>query len=161
MPFTPFHLGAGAALKAVGGRHFSFMVFGGSQILMDIEPLVGILRGSSILHGYSHTLAGASLIGLVAALTGKPVSAFVLRALAIPHYPLTWSASFCAAFCGTFTHIALDAIMHGDMRPWWPLASGNDLLHAVTLGKLHLLCVGLGLSGGLVVAIRTHTHGRA
>jgi len=43
MPFTPIHLGPGAAFKAIGGRHSSFMVFGGSQLLMDIEPLVGII----------------------------------------------------------------------------------------------------------------------
>ena len=49
MPFTPFHLGPGAVFKAIGGRHFSFMVFGGAQVLMDIEPLVGILRGSVVL----------------------------------------------------------------------------------------------------------------
>lgn len=36
MPFTPIHLGPGAACKAIGGRHFSFMVFGGAQVLMDI-----------------------------------------------------------------------------------------------------------------------------
>ncbi len=56
MPFTPFHLGAGAALKAIGGRHFSFMVFGGSQVLMDIEPLIGLVQGWDVLHGYTHTL---------------------------------------------------------------------------------------------------------
>ena len=27
MPFTPFHLGPGAAFKAIGGKHFSFMVW--------------------------------------------------------------------------------------------------------------------------------------
>ena len=66
MPFTPFHLGPGAAFKAIGGKHFSFMVFGGTQVLMDIEPLVAILRGSPVLHGVTHTILGALVIGLVA-----------------------------------------------------------------------------------------------
>lgn len=79
MPFTPFHLGPGALFKATGGRHFSFMVFGGAQVMMDIEPLIGLLQNKSILHGYTHTLAGALLIGLAAALIGKPVSGWVLR----------------------------------------------------------------------------------
>ena len=48
MPFTPIHLGPGAALKAIGGRHFSFMVFGGSQVLMDIEPLSSERGGPSM-----------------------------------------------------------------------------------------------------------------
>ena len=46
MPFTPFHMGAGLALKAVAGRHFSVLTFGIAQVAMDIEPLVGMLRDS-------------------------------------------------------------------------------------------------------------------
>ena len=45
MPFTPFHPGAGAVFKATGGRHFSFMVFGGTQVLMDLEPAYMLLTG--------------------------------------------------------------------------------------------------------------------
>ena len=73
MPFTPFHLGPGAAFKTVGGKHFSFLVFGGAQVLMDIEPLVGIVRGWPILHGVTHNLLGALIIGLVAGAIGRPV----------------------------------------------------------------------------------------
>ena len=89
MPFTPFHLGPGAAFKAIGGRHFSFMVFGGAQVLMDIEPLIGILTDQPILHGPTHTLLGAMVIGTLAGIAGRPISARVLSWLRIPHYPLT------------------------------------------------------------------------
>lgn len=54
------------------------MVFGGAQVLMDIEPLLGLIQNRLVLHGYTHTLAGALLIGLAAALTGRPISAFVI-----------------------------------------------------------------------------------
>jgi hypothetical protein len=155
MPFTPFHLGPGAALKAIGGRHFSFMVFGGAQVLMDIEPLVRIYRQSPILHGYTHTLAGALGIGIAATLTGKPISTFVLRRLQVPHYPLTWSAAAAGAFLGTFSHVVLDALMHADMQPWWPLSHENGLLGVVSMSTLHLGCVAAGVIGaaGGVVAI--------
>lgn len=79
MPFAPIHLGPGAAFKAIGGRHFSFMVFGGTQVLMDIEPLIGMLRGWDVLHGYTHTLLGALVIGTLAGLIGRPISAWGLR----------------------------------------------------------------------------------
>ena len=49
MPFAPLHLGPGAAFKAIGGKHFSFMVFGGAQVLMDIEPLIGIVQRWTVL----------------------------------------------------------------------------------------------------------------
>jgi membrane-bound metal-dependent hydrolase YbcI (DUF457 family) len=154
MPVTPFHLGPGAAFKAAGGRHFSFMVFGGSQVLMDIEPLVGIIQNKPILHGYSHTIVGALLIGLIAGLIGKPISAFVLKLLRIPHPPFTWIAAFSGAFIGTLSHVGFDAIMHGDMNPLAPLAQGNPLLGFISVSGLHLLCLALGLVGALVIAGR-------
>lgn len=161
MPFTPFHLGPGATFKAIGGRHFSFMVFGGSQVLMDIEPLIGILTGRPILHGYTHTLVGALIIGIVAALIGKPISAYALTLLRVPHYSFTWLAAFSGALVGTFSHIVLDAMMHGDMRPWWPFSNANGLLHIVSIEHLHLVCVALGVLGTLVVSGKVLLRGRA
>ena len=76
MPFTPIHLGPGLAFKAMGGRHFSFMVFGGAQVLMDLEPLIGILRDRDVLHGVTHTWLGALVIGSVAAVIGRPMCIF-------------------------------------------------------------------------------------
>lgn len=160
MPFTPFHLGPGAAFKAIGGRHFSFMVFGGAQVLMDIEPLIRILRGDFVLHGDSHTIAGALVIGFVAAAIGKPIGACVLAALRIPHYPMTWLAAFSGAMVGTFSHVVLDAVMHADMRPWWPLANGNGLLGTIQVDRLHVACGALGVLGLLGVAGRVLLRGR-
>lgn len=153
MPFTPLHLGPGLVLKAALGRRFSFMVFGGSQVLMDLEPLIGILRGWPVLHGYTHTLPGALAIGTVAGVVGRPVSEFALRLLRIGHPPFTWGASFLAAYLGTFSHVALDAIMHADMVPFWPLAGGNPWRSAISMEALHVACFALiGLGLGLVGA---------
>lgn len=160
MPFTPFHLGPGLAFKALGGRHFSFMVFAGAQVLMDIEPLIGILQHKPILHGYTHTLLGALIIGTFAGIVGKPISSFVLRLLAIPHRPYTWLASFAGAYIGTFSHILLDAIMHADMSPWWPIASGNQLLRIISVEQLHLACLVAGIIGCIVIAISRQSRMR-
>lgn len=154
MPFTPIHLGPGAAFRAIGGRHFSFMVFGGTQVLMDIEPLIGMLRGWDVLHGYTHTLLGALVIGTLAGLIGRPISAWVLRWRKIPHYPFSWTASFIGAYVGSFSHIGLDAIMHADMRPWWPLGASNGLLGLIGIEQLHMACLVAGLLGAVVIAIR-------
>ena len=160
MPITPLHLGPGAAFKAIGGRHFSFMVFGGAQVLMDLEPLIGLLRGSAVLHGYSHTLAGALVIGIVAALTGKPIGSFVLTRFRGAHFPIPWTAAISGAFIGPFSHIALDAVMHGDMRPWWPLSDANGLLFAVSIERLHLICLVLGAIGIVAIAGRALLRGK-
>ena len=154
MPFTPIHLGPGLAFKALGGRHFSFMIFGGAQVLMDIEPLLGILQDKDVLHGYSHTLLGALVIGTIAGIVGRPISSFVLRRLAIPHQPFTWLASFAGAYVGAFPHVLLDAIMHADMSPWWPVASGKQLLDVISIDQLHIACLVAGIVGAIGVAVR-------
>lgn len=154
MPFTPFHLGPALAFKAMAGRHFSFMVFGGAQVLMDIEPLIGILQDKPVLHGITHTLAGALAIGLLAALTGKPVSEWVLRLFRAGDTAISWRASFTGALAGTFSHILFDAVMHADMQPWWPFSRHNGLLHIINIGNLHWVCLGLGVAGGIALALR-------
>lgn len=150
MPFTPFHLGPGALFKGVGGDRFSFMVFGGSQVLMDIEPGYRMIVQDSIIHGPSHTLAGAAVIGLIATLSGKPISEFVLRLLRYARPTMSWSAAATGALAGTFSHIFFDAIMHSDMMPWAPLSDSNRILGLISVGSLHIMCVFLGVIGAVL-----------
>ncbi len=78
MPFTPFHMGAALLLKPVARERFSVLVFGVSQVLIDIEPLARIIRGDTILHGFTHTLCGALAIGAAAAVIARvPVNAWL------------------------------------------------------------------------------------
>ena len=147
MPFTPFHLGPGALFKAIGGTRFSFMVFGGTQVLMDLEPAYRIWQNASVLHGPTHTLAGALVIGTLGTLSGKPVSEFVLRRSGIPHRPITWLASAMGGYVGAFSHVLFDALMHSDMRPFWPLSDANPLLDAIPLSALHWACAACGFVG--------------
>lgn len=79
MPFTPFHMGPGLAVKAESGRHFSLMVFGFSQVMIDIEPLVRIIRGDAMVHGFTHTYLGATLIAVLSVVVGRPVCQFFLN----------------------------------------------------------------------------------
>jgi hypothetical protein len=154
MPFTPFHLGPGALFKAAGERHFSFMIFGGSQVLMDVEPLVRMINRDAVVHGQSHTVAGAFAIGLVSAVLGRPVTEVVLRLARAQNPTLTWRVAFLSAFIGTYSHILLDAIMHKDMHPLWPFASGNPMLGSISVGMVYVLCVVAGLIGITIMLMR-------
>ena len=156
MPFTPIHLGAGLAAKALGQRQFSLMIFAGSQVLMDIEPLLGIIYGWPVLHGVTHTLGGALLIGTIAALIGKPISQWVLRYFRYDKWSMVWRNGFISAYIGTFSHIGLDAIMHSDMNPLLPIQYGNPWLITITVDQLHLLCLMLGIIGGLMMIIQKY-----
>lgn len=62
MPFTPIHMGPGILIKSLLQGSFSLMVFGWTQIVMDIQPLivlisVSILRKVCLYSG----LAGAAI----------------------------------------------------------------------------------------------------
>lgn len=155
MPFTPFHLGPGAALKVLGGRYFSFTVFGFSQVAMDIEVLVRIIRGDIILHGFGHTYLGATLIGIASILVGKPLCEYCLGIWNEAVGPeernrfhiqprISWLAAVIGAVIGVYSHVFLDSIMHAHMHPWAPFSDANPLLDVISAGNLYLLCIGLG-----------------
>jgi hypothetical protein len=55
-------MGAGLIAKPGFNRNFSVITFGVAQVAMDIEPGVGMLSGSEVLHGPTHTLLGAMFI---------------------------------------------------------------------------------------------------
>lgn len=165
MPFTPFHMGPGLAVKAVAGRRFSLMVFGFSQIAIDIEPLVRMIRGDATLHGFTHTYLGATMVGLASVIIGRPICRFFLARLrSDPCSPLlNWlcgekrislSSAIAGAFVGTYSHIFFDSIMHYDMRPLAPLSEANGLLQIITVENLHVVCVLGGVLGAaLMIAV--------
>lgn len=141
MPFTPYHMGPGLAAKAVAGPRLSLMVFGFSQVAMDIEPLVHIVRGDPVLHGFVHTYIGATLVALISVVVGR---------LWGPRH-IAWAAAAWGAFVGTYSHVFLDSIMHADMRPLAPFSNSNGLLQVVPTSTLHLACILSGVAGAFVL----------
>jgi len=162
VPFTPFHMGPGIAIKAVGGRRFSLMIFGFSQVAIDIEPLVHIIRGDGVVHGFMHTYLGATLVALVSLFIGRPICQWLLSYWPVdPSMPflnwlrgaglISWPAATLAAFVGTYSHVFLDSIMHADLRPFAPLSEANPMLHIIPVYLLHLLCIASGIVGAVAL----------
>ena len=107
MPFTPLHMGPGLAVMAVMQRKFSLLVFGWSQVVIDLQPLLAMTTGRVELHGFSHTLLGATLIGLLCGLSGKHLAEWGLRLLREPrHLPMRWRVwgSRCSPFMARRRH---------------------------------------------------------
>ena len=130
------------------------MVFGGSQVLMDLEPGYRMLTGDTLLHGPTHTLAGALLIGIAATSIGKPISEFALRLLRFSQTEISWTAAALGAFAGTFSHVFLDGIMHSDMLPFLPFSESNSILGLISSYWLHTTCLLLGIAGVLILLVR-------
>ncbi len=168
MPFTPFHMGPGLLLKALLQGYFSLVVFGWAQFLMDLQPLFALLTGYGQLHGFSHTYAGATLIAVIAAWSGRWVyrlvqtfadrdfTDFQKRLFDVPA-SMTRGVLLASAFIGTFSHVVLDSIMHADMAPFFPLDIDNRLLLIMSIETLHAVCIALGLAGAAIYfALRLH-----
>ena len=150
MPFTPFHMGPGIVVKTALQSSFSLMVFGWSQVAIDIQPLVVLLTGKGELHGFSHTFLGATLIGLFCSLTGKHLGEFGLRVIRKPKYlPISWKVSFASAFIGTYSHIIIDSIMHSDVFPLSPFSAASPLHGIINIKALHVWCMVSAVIGGL------------
>jgi hypothetical protein len=161
MPVTPLHMGPGALVKAVAGRHFSLTMFGLGQVVIDLEPLVGILRGDAVLHGYTHTYPGATLIAAVCAVAGRPFCQWLLdrwwpvSELRFVHWLrgaklISWPAAISGAFVGTYSHVFLDSIMHGDVAPFRPFSEANAMQLVISIEALHLWCL---ISGALALIL--------
>ena len=154
MPFTPFHMGPGILIKAVLQGSFSLMVFGWSQVIMDIQPLVIILTGEGHLHGFSHTFLGATLIALFSAMSGKYLSEYGLGVIGVSKQQnpinISWPVAILSAFVGALSHVFLDALMHADLQPYYPFSTDNGLLDLISVEALHNLCLYTAVVGAVL-----------
>jgi hypothetical protein len=164
MPFTPFHFGPGAAIKAAIPRHFSFTVFCFAQVVTDCETAYYMVQRVYPWHRFCHTYVGATLVGLFSVLVGCPVCQLTLqlwsawraapfrrcfpRATVIPY-----RSAAAGAFIGTYSHVLLDSIVHDDVRPFWPFTEANPFYGVVGSFTLHAACVILGLFGAIYIVI--------
>jgi hypothetical protein len=148
-------MGPGLLVKALLQGSFSLMVFGWAQIIMDIQPLAVLLTGEGRLHGFSHTYAGATLIGIGSALTGKYAAEFGLRIIGQVRYlPISWPVASTSAFIGSFSHVLIDSVMHADLQPFAPFMINNPFLGSLSIKALHTFCLYSGLLGaGLFFAV--------
>lgn len=157
MPFTPFHFGPGALLHSVAPRHVSFLAFCAANVAVDLEPLYKLQRARFPVHAYFHSYVGVTVVWCAA------VAAFWLlhRPGVARHLPnfldwkeLTLRPVAIGAALGAYTHIALDSLMHHDIKPLWPFSSRNVLLDAISLDTLHWACVGAGILGLAILGVR-------
>ena len=168
MPITPFHFGPAAAIKAAAPAQFSFTLFVFTNVVIDIEPLYFMATGDWPIHRFCHTYLGATVAAIVCFFIGRPVCSWALRLWnsRLDEAQARWLGvetriaavpALTGALIGGWSHVLLDSLMHPDMEPLAPFASGNAMLQWVTLGQLELFCVATGVLGAavlLVVALR-------
>lgn len=161
MPVTLFHMGPAVVAKAAARRYISLRVFALAQIAIDLESAVNLLLQAYPTHGHLHTFVGASFIGVLAAAVGRyafnalnpSVRLLLGNVTGMPAWfvaelqQISWSAALLSGIVGTTSHVALDAVIHPDVQPFWPWSGWNPLLAGDTFSLMHYACGGLGIVG--------------
>ena len=87
MPFTPYHIVAGASVKSVFPKYFSLSTFTLTNVLIDCEVLYFYFTTGFLSHKFFHTILGVTIVAIVCATLGKPICEFGLR---IGTKPFIW-----------------------------------------------------------------------
>ena len=94
MPFTPYHIVAGASVKSVFPKYFSFSTFTLTNVLIDCEALYYYFTTGVLSHKFFHTIFGVSIFAVVCATLGKPVCEFGFCIIKNYHkiQPINWNS---------------------------------------------------------------------
>jgi membrane-bound metal-dependent hydrolase YbcI (DUF457 family) len=171
MPFTPFHAGPGAAIKAFMPRRFSLTVFCFVQVITDCETAYYIVRAEYPLHRWFHTYLGGTFVAIFCVIVGRPICNFLLRmwerlSARLPNQKLptipriSFQAAVIGALLGSYTHVLLDSIVHPDVSPFRPFTMNNPFYGIASFSGVELLCVVAGLLGVLAIAFRLRKRDR-
>ena len=153
MPVTPFHFGPGLLLKSTG-LALSMWAFMAANVMIDVESGWHLLHHHYPVHRFCHTALGATLlIAPAAAVTWLTFAVLARWVATLPR--ATFAACLAGAALGAWTHVALDAVMHDDVRPLAPWSNANPLLDALSLLELQQLCLASGLLGLVLIGMRT------
>lgn len=151
MPLTPFHLGPALLLGYLFFRYLDVPTLLLVSVAIDVRVwlvILGILPGR--VHGPLHTFLGGTAFALAFA-----VIAYVLR----PRIPTPPRWGFlprrssrrivAGSLIGVSVHVLLDAPMHDDMRPFYPVEA-NPLLGVTSDLVLYAVCVVAGILGAVL-----------
>lgn len=136
-------MGLGLTAKAAAPAKFSLLMFGLSQVAMDIQPLVAMASGGAVeLHGLSHTIIGATVIGIAC----LPFRGLLGRLF---QQSINRRAAFVGALVGTYSHLLLDAVVHPDVSGnlFYPAQTESHLFGLLSWDGMTWLCVILAAIG--------------
>jgi membrane-bound metal-dependent hydrolase YbcI (DUF457 family) len=164
MPITPFHIIAAAPIKAIIPRHFSWSIFTLTNIFIDLEPITYFIITGTPSHKFFHSILGATFLGLICALffrklCGNYITKWNKNLHPIDHKWFGVKNSTISLFegitgglIGAWSHLALDSMMHPDIKPFWPFSFSNSLLLLMSPNSILYLCFGL-LSLGVIIFV--------
>lgn len=151
MPFTPFHFGPGVLFKSVEPRRMSLTAFMTAQVLIDVEPLVYLIRNERPVHRFFHSIPGslvvAATVAVILLMARRPLLRLVAVSVPALSQDLSAAAVAAGAAVGSVSHVLLDLLVHRDVRLFYPSGIGQAMGGRVGLGRVELACVVAGALG--------------
>jgi membrane-bound metal-dependent hydrolase YbcI (DUF457 family) len=136
-----------------------------ASVIVDVEPILVLsLALQYPLHGFLHSFLGGSIVALV-----LTVVMFRFRKLFSPIMSFfklkqKWSITSIsvASFIGIYLHLFLDAQMHQDMQPFFPLTMNPFLNQSSLSGLIPItFCVWCSFGAIMMYSIRLATFARS
>ncbi len=158
MPFTPFHLGPGLFLGLLLLRFIDFPTFLIANVIVDVEPFLVLMFDLDYpLHGFFHSFLGGTVVALFLALVMNRIRETVSPLLTL--FRLEQRSSLksilYASMSGVYLHILLDARMHWDIRPLYPLEANPFLIQTALPGLWEsMFCVWCFFGAAIVYVIK-------
>jgi len=143
MPYFPSHMGFGLMAKAIKPSRFSLVMFGATQALIDVQPLLHRINPEIFArHFPSHTIIGATVLMFVCVAFREPLGKLFKA-------KIDRSAAFYGAGIGVYSHLILDCVIHPDVSRivLWPLKIKSQLYARMSEFSLVILCLILGAVG--------------
>lgn len=142
MPFTPFHFGPAACISLPLKRWLDTPAFLLVNVAIDIEPLLVMVFSLNYpVHGYAHTLIGATIIGLLCGWLLYARRSYITRimnALRLDYQP-TLKQALMSGVLGGWFHIYLDSQLYPEIKPFFPLTY-NPFLGVIDDMRMYNFC---------------------
>jgi len=154
MPATPLHIGIPGLLSLYRPKRVDIVSGVLGSVLIDVDFFLFLLVGAA-LHGYCHTLVGATLISVFLIIIIQSTQKYVIRIkkwFGWEQESSIRSVSF-GAFLGAYSHVILDALIYEDVKPCYP-RDGNPLYLENGHDTVFMLVYGIaGISTFLLLAL--------
>lgn len=142
MPLTPFHW----SVLVLGFAFFEWFYLPAlvvSSVAMDVEPFYFLFispNSDGSLHGFFHTLVGATVLAAVVAfLLAKGRNRFdnALALAKIGQEKLSNRKIYFSSFVAAYSHILLDSFMHADVKLFWPFSNSSHFLKIFSVSQVY------------------------
>ena len=144
MPFTPYHMGFGLIAKSAKPAKVSLIMFGFSQIVIDLQQLYKHIMypHGFAYHGLTHTIIGATIVAIICLLFRGMLERLFRQVI-------SKSSAIYGVFIGVYSHLLLDSFVHNEvsLNLFWPLHLDSHLYGLIYIHGMNKLCIIMGITG--------------